>query len=180
MDIQKTFKDALDIVFLKEPAMHSVSADEDGLKPAIMMVGIGAIASALGLYLFPEVRGIVVYRLDFAALLSQAVSTFAMSIGLLYLTGYLAEKLFHSKLSMGSFVKIMGHAYILNILGLFPQISLIPLIWFFVVLWRVLTRVAKLGTANTIVLLVIEFFALICLGFVLVFSGLMTGVGVHM
>lgn len=172
MDIQKTFKDAVDIALLKEPAMHAVTTEKDGLKSALLMIVVGALASSFGTFIFPSTYGMITYRPDITWVLSSFIVASLIGIALLYLMGFLAERLFHSKLSMESYVKILGHASILNFISIIPALSIVSGIWGLVVMWIVLTKLGKLEAGSVILLLIIEF--------VLVFGVMGMGVGAGM
>ena len=67
MDFSKTLKSALDIVMLKEAAMKKVAEDKNALVPALLIVGLAALVTALGLWVFPtNYGGYVFYRPDMA------------------------------------------------------------------------------------------------------------------
>jgi len=166
------FKNALDIVLLKEPAMHAVVAEKDGLKSALAMVFLGALASSLGSYIFPRTYGMITYRPDITWMLSGIVMATVLGIALLYLVGFLAEKLFHSKLSMEAYVRILGYASVLNFISIIPDLSIVAGIWGLVVMWIVLTKLGKLEAGSVILLLIIEF--------VLIFGVMGAGMGAGM
>ena len=156
MDFQKVFKDALDIVFLKELKMNEVAQDKNALIPALSIVGLVAVVCALGSYVFPMHIGFITYRPDIMFMVEQAVITFVVSVGLLYLMGYLAERFFASKLPMESFVKVMGYGNIVSVLGFISSLSIVSGVWGLVILWTVLTKVAKMEPKNVVILIVIE------------------------
>ncbi|MFA5855640.1 MAG: YIP1 family protein [Candidatus Gracilibacteria bacterium] len=156
MNIQKSLKDAVDIALLKEPVMNKIALDKGALIPALMIVGAAGLICALGAYVFPTHVGFITYRPSMAFVLEQAVITFALGVAFLYLTGYLAERFFGSKVNMQAFVAVMGHANIVSVIGFISSLSAISGIWGLVILWNFLTKVAKMEPKNVIILMVID------------------------
>jgi hypothetical protein len=156
MDIQKSLKDAVDIAMLKEPVMNKVALDKEALVPAFLIIAAAGLICALGAYVFPTHVGFITYRPSMAFVLEQTVMAFALSVGLLYLTGYLAERFFGSKVSMQSFVAVMGYANIVSVIGFISSLSIISGIWGLVILWNFLTKVAKMEPKNVVILMVID------------------------
>jgi len=156
MDIQKSAKQAFEIVKLQEPVMNTVAADKTALQPALMMVVAAAVVGALGSYLFPISYGMVTYRLDAAAFLIEIIFSAIIAVGGLYLGGFLSEKVFHSKLGMEGFVRVMGYAALVNFLGIYPRLSLISGIWSLVILCFVLTKLGKLSAGSIILFIILQ------------------------
>jgi len=159
MDIQKSLKDAVDIAMLKEPVMNKVALDKEALTPALMILGAAGLICAIGAYIFPThggFGGYILYRPSMAFVLEQAIITFALGVALLCLTGYLAERFFESKISMKSFVAVMGHANVVSVIGFISSLSIISGIWGLIILWNFLTKVAKMDPKNVIILIVID------------------------
>jgi hypothetical protein len=157
MDFSKTFKSAFDIIMLKDAAMKKVAEDKNALQPALMIVGLVAIVTALGLWVFPSsYAGYVFYRPDITWLLGKAIWTFALSIASLYLVGYLAVVLFKSKLDMNSYVKVMGHGMFVGIAHIVPGLGILASLWSLVILGKVLHGLGKLEIIEIIVLVVIN------------------------
>lgn len=157
MDLQKSAQEAFEIAKLKEPVMNAVAKDAGALQPALIIVVAAAVLGALGSYLFPVSYGMVTYRLDTAGLIAQILIASVVGIGGLYLGGFLAEKVFNSKLNMAGYLRVMGYASIVNALGIYPPLSAISGIWSLVILCFVLNKLGKLN-AGSIVLFVLLYF----------------------
>ncbi len=154
MNLQKSFQNALDIIRLKEPAMQAVANDPEATGPAWIFIVAGALATSLGVTFFPVQIGMVVYRPDLFWIVQATVfESLAMLVGL-YFGGYVAEKWFHSKLSMVGFVRVMGHAALLGVLAIFPLLGILCL-WNLVVWWRACTRIGKMQAQATVLFMVI-------------------------
>lgn len=154
MNFQKSFQNALDILQLKEPAMTAVANDPEATQVAWIFVVLGALATSLGVTFFPVHVGLVVYRPDLFWILKATIFESLGMLGGLYLGGYLAEKVFHSTLSMIGFVRVMGHAALLGVLSVFPLLGLLCA-WNLVVWWRVCTRIGKMQVEATVIFMII-------------------------
>ncbi len=171
MDFQKIIKDAWSIVRLDEAAMKRVAAQKDGFNSALVVIAIFSLASTLSNFLFPANLGYgVAYRPGLLDLVITFAVGIAISIAYLYFTGWLAS-LFKSKISVQEFVNVGGYVYLLGILLLIPKIGgLIFIIWFWVVLWKILSKLGKLEPLSTVVVI----FAPIIIAVVLVVTVLST------
>ena len=156
MDFQKTFSQAFEIVKLKEPAMHTVAKDPHALQPALIITVLGSAIGGLGTYLFPRGMGFVTYRSDLPGVVIAIVLAALVAIAGLFLTGFLAERVFHSKLDMHGYVKVMGFANILALLTFYPPLAIVSGIWTFVVFCVVLSKLGKLGVGSIILLILLE------------------------
>ena len=172
MDLQKSLKQAWDILLLKEPAMNQVAKDPDALQPAYIIVALTSVVTALGNMLFPTVVGRVVYRYEWLDMVLDAGLSIAFGIGLLYLTGYLAESVFHSKLSMQGYVKVMGHATLVNIVALFPPVSFIAGVWALVVMCFTLNKLGKMQAGSIILLILLQGLVFAAIGYAMLGAGL--------
>lgn len=160
------FKSAADVALLKEGEMSKLAADKDALVPALVMVALAALVTALGYAIFPMHSGMyVVYRPDFLWVLEKVVWTFALNVAALYLVGYLAVQLFKSKLDMEGFVRLMGHGMIVSLFSIIPSLGFVSGIWSLVILWKVLHELGKLDLVEVIILLVIAVIVVGALGF---------------
>ncbi len=154
MDIQKSLKQAWEILLLKEPTMNQVAKDINATQPALIIVAVVSVLSALGSYVFPSIIDLTTYRYSGTDVVLQTVLSTVMGIATLYLTGYLAQNVFHSKLDMNGYVRIMGHATVVSALSFFPVLSSIGGIWALVVMCVTLNKLGKM-TAGPIILLIL-------------------------
>lgn len=153
MNIQQSFQDALQILQLKEQAIHSVANDKSALRPALILLGVGVLATTLGLLIFPVQMGMITYRLDLFSLIGALLGAYLMQILGLALVGFLAQKFFSSKLTVEQFVKVMGHAGVINVLGVIPGLGALASLWTLVVLWKVLSSEGKMQLGSILILL---------------------------
>ena len=151
--------------------MQAVAKDPAALQPALLMVVATSILTALGSYLFPSTMGMVTYRYDIGALVGQALISIVMGVGLLYATGYLAEKVFHSKLDMNGYVRVAGHSMIVNTIGILPAAAGIGGLWSLVIFCVLLNKLGKMQAGSIILLLLLEGVVLMVLAGLLVGSG---------
>lgn len=165
MNMQTLFKDALDILQLKDVSIHSVAHDDSKMQNALLCLGLGAVASSLGFLLFPVHMGIITYRPDLVSVLLTAVGSGLTLLLSLSVLGFLAEKLFQSKLETLGFVRVLATASLVNVLSLIPSLGLVAGIWMLVVTVKVLTTEGKLQPLQIGILLFLTFIAFAALSF---------------
>lgn len=136
--------------------MNSTAKDINATQPAIAIVVAVSILGALGSYVFPSFMDMVEYRYQVGDVVMQALLSSVMGVATLYLTGYLAEHVFHSKLDMNGYVRIMGHATVVSALSFFPALSSIAGIWALVVMCFALNKIGKMSAGPIILLILLE------------------------
>ena len=177
MDLQKSVKQAWEIVTLKQPVMQAVAKDPSALNPALTILAAVSVLVALGSYVFPSTVGMVTYRSGLVDVVLQAAISILLGVAILYTTGYLSQQVFKSKLDMNGYVRVMGHATLVNLLGVFPPLSAISGIWSLVILCTVLNKMGKMGAGSIILLLLLEGLIIFVLAMALVFVGMGAGLG---
>lgn len=177
MDLQKSVKQAWEILTLKQPVMQAVAKDPGALQPALIILAGASVLAALGAFVFPSAVGMVTYRSDIIDVVIQAAISIVLGVAILYTTGYLAEQVFHSKLDMNGYVRVMGHAALVSALGIFPPLSSISGIWSLIVLCVLLNKIGKMGAGSIILLLLLEGLIIVVLAMALVFLGMGAGLG---
>ncbi|MFA5788858.1 MAG: hypothetical protein WC924_03245 [Candidatus Gracilibacteria bacterium] len=177
MDIQKSVKQAWEILTLKQPTMQAVAKDPNALKPALIILAGASVIAALGGFIFPSTIGMVTYRLGVLDFVVQAAVSVGLGIAVLYTTGYLAQYVFHSKLDMNGLVQVMGHAMLVSALGIFSPLSSIAGIWTLVVLCTVLHSLGKMQAGSIILLILLEILIVGVFSGILVFVGVGAGLG---
>lgn len=156
MDIQKSLQDAWEVLLLKEPRLNSLAKDRNALQSALVIFAAASFVAAFGRMFFPSVMGMVTYRSGLYDVLFEAAISIGVGIGMLYLAGYLAERLFHSKLDTQGYVTIMGHAGLVNVLGLIPALSAISGLWTLIVMCVVLNKLGHLQAGSIVLLILLE------------------------
>lgn len=177
MNIQKSLQDAWELLLLKEARLNSIAKDKNALQPALIIFVVAALIAAFGPMFLPYAVDMVNYRSGFFDVLFQGAFSALIGIGMLYLSGYLAEKLFNSKLDTQGYVNIMGHAGLVNILGLIPALSLISGIWTLVVMCFALNKVGKLQAGSIVLLILLQVFLMIFLVGGVMLAGMGAGMG---
>lgn len=167
MDPKLIFQQAYQVAILDEPTMKKVAADKDALPGALLMVGISALATALGRLLFPMNMGIIVYRPDWMSTLGIAVTSFCMSLVTLFVVGYLAKHVFNSKLPPKSFVQVVGMGHVVGIFNLIPAISFIGVLWLVVIFFFTLRKLDQLSWGSIVLLLLLTFVVMAIFGLAL-------------
>lgn len=177
MNIQKSVQDAWEILLLKEPTINSVAKDKNALRPALLIFGATTLVAAFGRMLFPSTVGMVSYRSSVSDVFVEAAISIVAGIAMLYLTAYLAEKVFNSKLDMNAYVQIMGHAALVNVLGILPALSTVSGIWSLIVMCVVLNKIGHLQAGSIVLLILLQVILMsFLIGWVL-FAGLGIGMG---
>ena len=161
MDFNKTFQSARDIAMLKVPGMKKVAEDKNAFKPALFIVALASFIVALGYFIFPVSMSGFVYRPDLVWVISQTLMVFVMNVVMLYVVGFLGEELFKAKLDMNGFVRVMGHAMVVNVLAIIPVLSLVSGLWMLVLLFKVYKELGKLETGAIILLLILGIIAIV-------------------
>lgn len=166
MDFFKVFRQGVDVAMLKRSEMRRLAGDKGNIKEVLLIVGVSVLIATLGYVIFPvSYGGYLVYSPDFGWVISHAFGNFVVYMVFLYLLGYLAENLFKSQLKMEGFVNVMGHAAIISIIGIVPQLAVIGSIWSLVILWNVLRGLGKMEVASTVLLVIIAVVFLSALGY---------------
>ena len=177
MDLQKSLKQAWDILLFKEPVMQSVANDKEALTPALVILAIASVISSLGSFIFPSVVGLVTYRSGLMDVVLQSAISIGVGIAVLYITGYFAEQIFHAKVTMEGYVRVMGHATLVNVIGLIPAFSGVGGIWGLVVMCIFLNKIGKMEAGPIVLLILLEVLVFGAIGMILLFAGLGTGLG---
>lgn len=157
--------------------MNAVAKDPQALTPALIIIGLASVCTAVGTMLFPSVMGVVVYRSGLGDGLLQAALSIVFGIALLYIMGYFAEQIFHSKLDMNGYVRVMGHATLVSVLGILPALSPLVGLWSLVVMCVVLSRLGKMQPGSIVLLILMEILVFVGIGLVMMVFGLAGGMG---
>ncbi len=166
MDLVNNFKQGLDVAMLKLDVIKHLSDDKSDIKAVFLVVAVSILIATLGYVIFPvSYGGYLVYSPDLGWVIGHALGNFVIYVIFLYLIGYLAENLFYAKISMEGFVRVMGHAAVISVLGIVPQLAVVGSIWSLVVLWKVLRDIGKLDEAPTVLLIIIAVIFLSALGY---------------
>lgn len=163
MNIQKSLQDAWELLLLKEARLNSIAKDKNALQPALIIFVVASLLAAFGSMFFPYSVDMVHYKSGFFDVLLQGSFSALLGIGMLYLSGYLAEKLFHSKLDAQGYVNIMGHVGLVNVLGVIPAFSFVSGIWTLVVMCFALNKVGKLQAGSIVLLILLQVFLMVFL-----------------
>ena len=102
-----------------------------------------------------------------------------MGAVVLYITSYVAEKMFKGQAKFPQYFRVMGYAYLLNVLGfltIVPVLSMLASLWLLVINYMALTNVHKLNSTNAVLTIIVTVVAVIALGAVIGAFGF-TGMG---
>jgi len=176
------FGDILEVLKLNKHRIEQLgNRDSEGIGLALVYLGIGAIAAPLGGW-------ILGYNIPYFgtihngvgnALISAVVAVVMAFIGL-YVTSLVAEKFFQGHGKFPQYFRVMGYAYLLNIIGfltIVPVLSMLASLWLLVVNFFALTVVHKLNNTNAALTLVVTIVVFVVLGSVVAALGLMSAGG---
>lgn len=163
MDLHASFQQAVRILRLDEKVMAHLALDSKNHKPGpefyhpiLFFVFLGALASNLGEYFFPSHYGAVTYQLNLGEALLRSVMGTLMALVGLFVVGFFVERVFHAKVSMNGYVRVMAYASVVSVVNLFPPLAWLASIWLFVVFCFFLYRVGKLEPLAILLLLLLE------------------------
>ena len=160
MDLKALVLEAWEILQLKEATIHRVAHDRSKLQGAVLCILIGALATSLGFFFFPVSVGFAVYRPDLGWVVGSALGAAVTQALVLAVTGFVAERLFHSKLSTQGYFQVLGMASLVNLLGLVPGLGIVASVWMLVVMGKVLHSEGKMepGAIAVLIVLLMVFF----------------------
>lgn len=177
------FGDILNILKLDKGAMEKVAhRDSEGISLALVYMAIGAVAMPLGgaILGYSSFFG-VTNRNSIVNALITAVLAIVMVAVVLYITSYVAEKMFQGKAKFPQYFRVMGYAYLLNVLGfltIVPVLGMLANLWLLVVNYMVLTTIHKLNSTNAVLTIIVTVVAVIVLGAVIGAFGFTTMGGI--
>lgn len=154
MDLQTELKKALNLALLDEKTMQSVAADKNATKFAIGLMLATALIAAAGNVLFPRFTGFILYRPDWGTALGSALGSFIMSLVLIYLSAFLSQKFFNSKVQGDELLRVFGYGRIVGILAILPQLAGLSSLWSLVIFAAALKRVAKLEWGGVVIIMI--------------------------
>lgn len=157
MDLQSELKKALNIALLDEKVMQSVAADKNLTRFAIGIMLTSALIGAAGNVLFPRFTGFILYRPDWGTALASALGSFVMTVALVYLSAFFAQKFFESKVHGEELLRVSGYGSVVGLLAILPQLSALSSLWNLVIFAVVLKRIAKLEWGAVAIIMVAVF-----------------------
>lgn len=178
------FADVIEILKLNKSRISAVANREsEGIGIALVYLIIGAIGAPLGTAIIGySLLGTRITTPFMSALFAALVAAVVAAVTL-YITSLVAEKLFKGKGTFSQFFRVMGYAYILNVVGfltIVPFLGSLASIYMLVVTFVALQEVHKLDTTNavlTILVTIAVFMVLFYLLAMIGFSGGMMGWG---
>jgi len=156
MDFRTILKRALGVATFNDKLTMKLASDKEAYKPALVFIGLAALAAAFGPVLFPtSYGGYVIFRPDVWTAIWVAASNFAFDVLAILLIGYLANTLFDSKLKPKALLGVFGSAYIIGLLAIIPQLSVVAFLWIAVVGVYIFKKIGKLDWGQLVLLIVL-------------------------
>ncbi len=118
------FSDVIEIIKLNKGAMDKVAhRDAEGINIALIYLAIGAVAAPLGSWILGySLLGVTIHS-GIVGTIIQAVFAVVMAAVVLYITNLVAEKMFQGHAKFPQYFRVMGYAYLLNVVGFFGQLA---------------------------------------------------------
>lgn len=157
MDLQNELKKALNIALLDEKAMQSVASDKNATRFAVGMMLVSALVAAAGNVLFPRFTGFILYRPDWGTALGSAFASFIVMIALIYLSAFLAQKFFESKVQGEEILRTVGYGRVVGLLAVLPQLGGLAMLWSLAIFAIAIKRTAKLEWGAVLIIMVAVF-----------------------
>lgn len=163
------FVSAFKVVILDHKATSALAKEKNIFKEGFFFIALSALASGVGVLLFPRARygGVVLYRPDLLNTLGTVLLSFVVTALALYVISWLAEEVFKGKLNHKSLFGVLAYAQVVGLIALVPRLAVLGMLWSLVVLAMVLHREAKLSWVSIAVLLIASVVILAVLGGIL-------------
>lgn len=152
---------ATEVARFNKKTMHAVAGDMHKNIPALIIIALGGLLSALGMNLFlghglflGKTLGILVYHT-----VSTVIAIYIMSL--------IAKSLFNGHAKHDAFFRVIGFSMIVGWLMIFPRISLIAGLWAIALLFVILKEIHKLSTLKTIMTFLLTLMAMGVIQFIL-------------
>jgi|WetSurMetagenome_2_1015567.scaffolds.fasta_scaffold134569_1 hypothetical protein len=168
--------DVIDILKLNKSKIGAVAGREsEGINIALVYLLIGAIGAPLG----GAILGYSIFGARFTtplltALISCLVAAVIAALTI-YVMNFVAIKFFKGKGVFAHYFRVMGYAYLLNVLGfltVIPFLGSLASIYMLVVAFVTLKEVHKLDAANSVLTLLVTIGVFIVLTYLLALIGL--------
>jgi len=166
-EMKGIFSSALGVIKLNANTMSAVAKSPAATFNAYLIIIAVTVIGALGMWLFPPRFLGAVLRPSFMTLVWTAVYQVVMTFVGLHLLGYIAKSAFHSKESMFSMVRVLGYGMLVMVVGIIPQISIIPSIWTLAIGFVALRKVMKLKLEHAIFTILIAAVVMFVIGLIL-------------
>lgn len=161
--VMKAYHDGVAVLKLDKAKMASIASDPSATKAGIVILVVPFLLNAI-------LSGVLAggfFFLYFRILLVSAL----MSFGAIFVLGLVAQQVFHAKMNLVGFFRVVSHAGILmiltvvpfilglfgsmNVFNLFNLISMAAGIWTLIVVYNVLLQYFKLSAQNAVITMVI-------------------------
>jgi hypothetical protein len=169
-------KDVIEILKLNKSRISAVAGREsEGITVALVYLIIGAIGAPLGTAVF----GVTFFgtRITTPILNALVNCVVAAVVGalVLYVTSFVAEKVFKGKGTFSQYFRVMGYAYLLNVVGfltMIPFLGALASLYLLVVSFVALKEVHKLDSTNVVLTILVTIGVFIVLCYLLAMFGL--------
>ncbi len=175
------FGDVLEILKLNKVRIEAVAAREaEGITMALVYLIIGSFGAPLGGAILGYTILGTTFRTPILSALIGGVIASVMAAAVLYVSHLVAVRMFKGKAKLDQYVRVMGYAYIINVVGFLtvvPFLGAIAGIWLLVINYIVLTTVHKLDSTNAVLTIIITIIAFLVIGYLLAVLGMSAMMG---
>ncbi len=170
------FSDVIEILKLNKSRISAVAGREsEGINIALVYLVLGAIAAPLGGAIIGySILGIRFTTPLVSALVSCLVAAVVAALTL-YVTNLVAVRVFKGKGSFSHYFRVMGYAYLLNVVGfltMIPFLAALASIYLLVVSFFALQEIHKLDATNSVLTILVTIGVFIALTYLVAMVGL--------
>jgi hypothetical protein len=177
--LKSGFSDVIEILKLNKSRINAVAGREsEGIGIALVYLIIGAIAAPLGSAIIGYYLLGVRITASWTSTLVGAIVAVVVAAVTLYITNLVAIRLFKGKGKFPQFFRVMGYAYLLNVVGfltMIPFLGSLAGIYMLVIAFIALQEIHKLDTTNAILTILVTIGVFLVLGYLLAMFGLSSG-----
>jgi hypothetical protein len=174
------FSDVIEILKLNRSRINAVAGREsEGFGIAMIYLFIGSLGAPLGTAIIGySILGTRITMPFFDAVFGAVVTAFAVMLTL-YVTNLVAQRLFKGKGAFPQFFRVMGYAYLLNIVAFLtfvPFLGVLVSLYLLVVTFITLKEIHKMDDTNAVLTILVTFGAALVISYLLGAFGLSTGI----
>lgn len=160
-DVRRAFQ----IVRWDESVVRETAHDPAATRGAILWIALATLAGAAGSVFFPiDYKG-VRYQPTLLEALGQAIFSFTLIVGFLYVVHFLAHRLFKGRAAFAPFFRVLGYGYRVGLLSIFPGLGFLVALWMFFLVIKGLEGIDGLKAQEAVFTLLLTLMAFVVLFF---------------
>lgn len=178
-DIGKEFKNAIEVIKLKEKKMLEVAASKQASLGSLIFIVMAIVIANLASYLYLARIGLSGLAIN--TILITALITFVSFIVAVFVYDFVGSYLFKGKGDFKQLFRVLGYGYLVNLIGIIPMLAIVGGIWYLVITYKTLTNIKKLDATNAVLTILITIVVVAVLNYIVaifVGGGVFTSYGV--